>query len=259
MRKLIRAANHHRYWNRQVRFQKYLLQVPSFDRWLYVKLHALRVMGGEELGFLSSHVKPGMTVIDIGANIGLYSLILADLVGSAGRVHSFEPSPGLFAAALKNSQTNGRDGVLRIENIALGSRAGEATLYEAGFNSGDNRMVTSRSHKVGFPVRILPLDEVLPGVRVDWIKMDTQGWEAEVLRGMRETLRRNPDVRVYFEYWPAGLRHAGEKASAPLEILEGYGMSIFRPEVDSALSREELRRLEDGKGYTNLVAYRRGS
>src|SRR5262245_47092504 len=56
---------------------------PTFDRWLYVKLHALKWMG-EDVPWLTGQIKPGMTVVDAGANIGYYSLLFADLVGPKG-------------------------------------------------------------------------------------------------------------------------------------------------------------------------------
>lgn len=254
---LIRAVNRQPFWRRQTRCREFVLEVPSFDRWLYAQLIAFRLMGREEFRFFSRHLKPGMTVIDIGANIGVYSLVFADLVGESGRVLAYEPSVPLFEAAIKNIHRNGREGVIAIENLALGSMTGEAVLYEAAFNSGDNRLAPPSRHRDGRKVRISSLDDALPGdVRVDWIKIDVQGWEVEVFRGMAATLKRNPAVRVYFEYWPAGLRNAAQNESKLLEVLQGLGLSVFRPDDDHPLSLGEIQRLAPGKSSTNLVAYR---
>jgi tRNA A58 N-methylase Trm61 len=100
--------NHLPIWRRKVRMGDYAMQVTSFDRWLYVKLQALRLMGKDERDFLSRYVTPGMTVLDIGANIGLYSILSADRVGKEGAVFAFEPDPVLFEAALTNIRQNGR-------------------------------------------------------------------------------------------------------------------------------------------------------
>jgi FkbM family methyltransferase len=254
---MIRTAHWHSFWRHEVRLRHFVLVVPSFDRWLYAKLHWLRLMGQEEISFLSRHVKPGMTVVDVGANIGFYSLILADLVGELGRVFAFEPSPALFEAARKSVEVNGKGSTVVLENIALGSQSGEAVLYKPPFNSGDNRLVPSQSHRDGVRVRVSRLDDILPaGTHIDWIKIDVQGWEVEVLRGMTVTLHSNPWARLYFEYWPAGLRHAGQDGEKLIGTLHTMGLSVFRPDKERPLSEEELRRIAQTNKYVNLVAYR---
>src|SRR3954452_15137269 len=100
--RLVTTFNSLPVWRRQASVENYTIRVPTFDRWLYAKLHAFRLMGSEERKFLSNHLRAGMTVLDIGANIGLYSIFLADLVGTEGKVFGFEPDPVLFEAAVVN-------------------------------------------------------------------------------------------------------------------------------------------------------------
>lgn len=257
--RLITSFNRLPVWRRQVSLGNSSIQVPNFDRWLYVKLHALRLMGSEERNFLSRHVKRGMTVLDIGANIGLYSILLAELVGNEGRVFAFEPDPVLFQAALTNSRQNGRDGVIKIQNLALGSRTERATLYRRPFNSGDNRLSASPAHREAVAVNVGRLDDILSGEKIDFIKMDVQGWEAEVLRGMQQTVRNNPALTIYFEYWPEGLRKAGEELSSPLDILRQYEFTLFLPGQTEPLSNRELASLTkrySGNRFLNLLASR---
>ena len=253
----IRTANWHPFWRQEVRLRQFRLVVPSFDRWLYTRLHLLRLMGREEVSFFSHYVKPGMTVVDVGANIGLYSLVFASLVGDSGRVFAFEPSTALFEAARENMALNGKGRIVVLENIALGSQPWEAVLYKPPFNSGDNRLVPSRRHTSGLRVRVSRLDDALPpGTRIDWIKIDVQGWEVEVLRGMTATVGNNPWVRLYFEYWPAGLRHAGQGGEQLTRTLRTMGFSVFKPGREQPLSEDELRRIAPGNKGVNLVACR---
>lgn len=106
---------------------------------------------------------------------------------------------------------------------------------------------------MGVPVRIVRLDDVLPDCNVDWVKIDVQGWEAEVLRGMEQTLRKNPSTRLYFEFWPTGLRHAAEDPAALLDWLDDLGLSIYHPGGSVPLSKEEVLRLT-GTRFRNFVA-----
>jgi FkbM family methyltransferase len=246
-------------WKRRVRVGSYQIQVPNFDRWLYAKLHAIRAMGREERRFLSSYVTRGMTVLDIGANIGLYSLFLAELVGDQGQVLAFEPDPSLFEAALTNIRENGRENIINIQNLALGSQSGQASLYRSSFNSGDNRLSASRGHKDAVPVCVARLDDIVCDAKIDFIKLDVQGWEAEVMRGMQRTLRRNPELAIYFEYWPKGLRNAGEPPLAAMEVLGQSGFSVFHPDCLQPLSAQDVQDLErtySGNNSPNLLAKR---
>ncbi len=257
---MIRSFNRLPVWSRQVAVGNYFIQVPNFDRWLYVKLLSLQLMGREEREILSRHISAGMTIIDIGANIGLYSIFLADLVGPGGRVFAFEPDPVLFEAAVANCTQNGKGDVITLHNLALGSRAGHAALYRSGFNSGDNRLSASPKHRENVGVEIARLDDVLRGVKIDFVKMDVQGWEPEVLRGMEETLKSNPELTIYFEYWPEGLRRAGEHLSSPANILCGRGFKLFLPADEKApLSSkqiEDLGKKYSGNRFVNLLARR---
>lgn len=249
-----RAFNSNPIWNREVRFEQRTLRAPTFDRWLYVKLHKLGLMGKEDFEFFRTHLKPGMTVVDAGANIGLYSIVMADLVGPTGRIFAFEPSPTLFEAAIESIRRNGMQKIVRLENVGLGSKPGNAVLYRTNFNSGDNRLVSSSRHTDGVPVRIASLDDILPDYNVDWVKIDVQGWEFEVFRGMEKMLSRNRSTRLYFEFWPFGLRHAGEDPAALLQWLVKLDFAIYRPGADLPLNQEDIFRIAAGQTTVNFVA-----
>jgi FkbM family methyltransferase len=113
--------------------------VSSFDRYLYLGLHRWRIMGRRDRKALMSLVRSGMRVVDVGANIGLYTLLFADLVGDGGRVFAFEPEPQLCELLRHNCMINSVQNV-RIFECALGSVSGRSTLWRSAFNSGDNRL-----------------------------------------------------------------------------------------------------------------------
>jgi FkbM family methyltransferase len=216
-------------------------------------------MGSDERNFLSRHVTAGMTALDIGANIGLYSIFLAELVGTEGKVFAFEPDPVLFEVAIANAQQNEKDGIIKLHNLALGSEAAPGVLYRTSFNSGDNRLKASPAHQDAVAVHIARLDDLLPDVKIDFIKMDVQGWEAEVLRGMERILRTNAKLTIYFEYWPEGLRRAGEHLSAPIDILRQNGFQVFLPDQGEPLTDRQIENLGQkytGNRFVNLLAKR---
>ena len=241
------------------------LRAPTFDRWLALRLHQGRLMGVADAEFLRAHVRPGTNVVDIGANQGLYSLLLARLAGPEGTVWAFEPDDRLYAALEENVALN-RAGTIRAFHAALGASAGTMTLHRSLLNSGDNRLAAKASQagpREAVGIRVERLDNVLAGERVDFIKMDVQGWEMEVFRGMQGLLdaSRNTDLTIYFEFWPQGLRDAGSEPVETLEFLVANGFAIHYPRDDKLGSAApDWRALAAGlkpDTYINLCAVRK--
>ena len=262
---LLRWFNLHPVWQvPTTRVWGLKLRVPTADRWLALRLHQLRLMGVDDAKFLRAHVRPGMHVVDIGANQGLYSLLLARLTGEHGSVAAFEPDDLLYRALERNVALNGAANV-QTRHAALGSAAGTMVLHRSLLNSGDNRLSASAGEaglREGVTIRVERLDQALAGRRVDFIKMDVQGWEMEVFRGMQGLLDdpQNAAMTVYFEFWPRGLRDAGSEAMAPVDFLTGNGFAIYHPRRGELGS--EVKDLPaviaglKGDAYTNLCAVR---
>jgi FkbM family methyltransferase len=258
--KIIDRFNRHPFWRRETAACGKRLTVPTFDRWLYVQLHAVKWMG-RDVPWLAEHIRPGMTVIDVGANIGYYTLVFADLVGPSGRVIAFEPDPDLFNAAVENVRLNGKAGTVQLHNCALGAQPAELYLQRGQVNSGDNRLHRSDPGTArSVAVRVLRLDDVLSSEKVDWIKVDVQGWECDVFEGMDQTLVRNlKTLQICFEFWPHGIRQAGRDPREVLTILRKSGYSIYRRESSTQLTDAELESYSRSAGrltFLNLLAYR---
>jgi len=259
--RLIERLNRHPLWKREtVAAHGKKLTVPTFDRWLYAQLHAVGWMGGE-VPWLAEQIRPGMTVVDAGANIGYYTLVFADLVGPAGKVISFEPDPDLFEAASENVRRNGKSGMVELHNCALGAQPGELYLERGHVNSGDNRLRRSGPDMTrAVAVQVMRLDDVPASEKVDWIKVDVQGWECDVFEGMVQTLARNrKTLQICFEFWPHGIRQAGRDPIEVLEILRRCGYSVHHPGNPSPVTRAELERYcrEAGRmTFLNLLAHR---
>jgi FkbM family methyltransferase len=216
-------------WKWKLRVWDFQFVAPSLDRLAALFLHKCGLLGKAERLFFKQKLKPGMNVADIGANQGLYSLMFSRLVGETGTVIAFEPEPDMFAALETNISANS---IRNVEHhrLALGSKRGEAMLSRSLINGGDNRLSSGHSDATSMkkPVRIVTLDEIVEGRKIDFIKMDVQGWEWEAIQGMEATLQRNPTIGIHFEFWPAGLRRSGCEPLGLLQFLSQQGFQIHR-------------------------------
>lgn len=178
----------------------------------------------ETLAALQRWVHPGMTVVDIGANIGYFTVHFSRLVGDQGVVHAFEPEPLNFAMLAENVQMNGLSNVC-VHHAALGRERGHANLHLSDYNGGMHRLYPSvccSGPSVSVPV--LRMDDVLAGVKVDLIKIDIEGYEEPALLGAENCLRQNSSLKIISEYCPASMLEAGGSPSAFLHYLLGLGL-----------------------------------
>src|SRR5439155_15680161 len=154
----------------------------------------------------------GGVSVDIGANIGLHTVLMSDLTGPAGKVFAFEPEAGNFRLLKHNLNRNGSTNVTAIQ-AAVGGRNGTGHLAVNPLNFGDHRVAHgSPTGRAEVEVPITTIDESLrslPHGVVKLIKIDVQGYEWHVIQGMAETLRSNPDAILIVEIFPEGLAEAG--------------------------------------------------
>jgi len=158
----------------------------------------------KEVRFVERLLRPGMTVLDVGAHHGLYTLLLSKRVGRGGRVMAFEPSERECRRLAKHLRVN-RCRNVEVECCALGNEWGEADLFVVeGWRDWGNSLrppaVSEPTRRVRVPLR--KLDDVLEerGVqRVDFIKLDAEGSELAVLRGARRLLQTAPRPAILAE------------------------------------------------------------
>ena len=193
----------------------------------------------KEINFLRRFLKPGMTAIDIGANLGVYSLPLAGLVGPSGRVFSYEPGSEA-RTLLEHSRDLNRLRNLEVIGAALSDSAGEGHLAFAW--SSELRALGSAG--VGEPVRITTLD-LEDATQVwsspDFIKIDAEGEEERIIVGGRKFFATHSPL-VMFEI------KAGDKVNEQLRaIFPTIGYSLFRQLAGApVLVPEDARQPLDG-------------
>jgi FkbM family methyltransferase len=217
-------------------------------------MHKLGLLGREETLVLRQLLRPGMTALDLGANQGLYTLQIADLV-RPGKVFAFEPEPILYEQLTSNVAANRVNNVV-CRNLAVSSSEGWLTLRRGSMNWGDNRIVIGpASTPDQIQVNTVTLDDHFNDQIVDFVKIDIQGWEAEALSGARVLLERSTNLILMFELWPYGLLKAGSSAEALLGFLRGLGFHLWRIRKERLVNFEQNDLPDRNKelSYCNLV------
>jgi FkbM family methyltransferase len=175
-------------------------------------------------------LRPGQTFVDIGANVGWFSLLGASVVGPSGRVVAIEPNPQNVALLRKSAADNGFGNIDAV-CVALGEAPGAVALETDGSNG---RVVPvagppERPVEAAFVVACWPLDTVLASVgakQVDLIKLDVEGAEPLVLRGGAATIARDQPV-IISELYPLALDCSPwGSAAGYLEELRGFGYDL---------------------------------
>ena len=173
-------------------------------------------------------IRPGGCAVDVGANIGYYTLLLARGVGPRGRVYAFEPEPQNFSLLEKNVRSNGYANV-QLERKAASDTTGSLQLFVSRENQGDHRVYASPTESRGsVHIRAVRLDDYFRDEfpEIDLLKMDIQGAEGHALLGMSEMLRCRPPRAILTEFWPLGLKRAGSEAARILQLLEARGYRL---------------------------------
>jgi FkbM family methyltransferase len=158
---------------------------------------------GTDVRFFQQLLRPGLVVVDVGANIGIYTAVAASHIGSDGQVHSFEPLGEAQDNLRRTIQLNSFRNVT-VHPCAVSDQPGKAHLSRNLFNRGDNS-IFGKGNEV--EVTVSTLDAELPDAHVDIIKMDVQGAELHALRGGVQLLKRCQPL-VFMELDPEKLLQA---------------------------------------------------
>jgi FkbM family methyltransferase len=217
----------------------------------------------EETHFVEHFLRGGMTVLDIGAHHGYYTLLASKRVGRHGRVIAFEPSPRERKFLERHMSLNRCENV-NIEALALGSASGEADLFvvdgtETGCNSLRPPSVTQSVR--GFRVPLEQLDVYLEhkGVeKVDFIKLDAEGGELEILKGATKLLGRVPRPLILAEVQDVRTQPWGYEAREIIRFLSQRDFHWYRMQADGGLSALPLEESAYDGNFVAVPAERGG-
>ena len=244
-----------------VKIDKDTLFAKRLDRILALWLLKYNPARHKEASTLKHFIRPGWTIIDIGANLGYYTLVAARSVGREGHVIAFEPNSENFESLSRsiaaNSYTN-----IELHQTAVTQKSGIVRLYRSDANSGDHRIYDSGDGRIYEDVPGTSLDDFLKsGRRVDLIKMDIQGAEALALAGMRRVIAENYSCILISEFSPFHLRTSGTDPYRFLSMLQdfGYCLGIIDESSGNIISKEAdaLVKQCGKRGYINLFLRKR--
>lgn len=258
-----------------------------------IKEHGWYVDEQFDLEVFQKHLKAGMTLVDLGANVGFYTFLGRSLIGKGGRVFSFEPFPrnaGLIRAGIRE---NGYDNVILVE-AAVADRKGKAPFYlspdansehsllnlDFKYPDIDNYKMDAKPERA-IEIDVLTLDsffeETVGDFKVDFIKMDIEGSEYRAINGMRKIIQNNRDLTMLMEFWPNGFVKGDKDPYGFLKTLTDLGFAInIIDSIDKKIypiGIEELKGLESSRSkdprlqnavmqtwgwYTNLLCIKQG-
>lgn len=191
---------------------------------------------------LCSRIRPGDSIVEIGGYIGLYTIPMAKLVGPVGKITVLEPEPKNLRALKSHLKMNGISNV-KLIRVAAGDREGDINFAVDAFSSSHVEMRGKQK------VKIMKLDSILIQEKVDILKIDTEGYEAHVLRGavnLLQNVDRCPRA-IYIEVHPMFWPRYGTDDHDILDMLWTSGYGVYFPDG---------QRVESVTKYGEIIAFK---
>lgn len=236
-----------------VRTEAGYMLLPAEDHGLLI---AVMETGGQmepgTFAVASALLRPGGAFVDVGANVGTFTLPLARLVGAGGHVLALEPSPRVAALLAQTMALNGLSRTVAVEACAAGDADGVAQ-FSLSPQTTHSSLLPPEDASGAVEVPLRRLDGLLaPGRRVDLVKVDVEGAELQVWRGMKRVVADNPELAILLEYGPDHLRRAGMTPAGWFAELAADGHAAWV--VDEADGT--LRPPSEGLGDVNILLLR---
>ena len=182
-----------------------------------------------ESKIMEEKIEMGNIVVDVGANIGLHTLNMARIVGNAGQVLAFEPDPSNFEILKKNAKLNNYKNII-LEQKAVGDKHGRTTLYQSDHPGKHRIFPQTEQAKSQVQVELTNLDNYFDSDMIDkinFIKIDVEGMEFGVLKGMKNILKNNKNIKILFEFVPKDTIEAGFIPIELLNYLKSNGFKLY--------------------------------
>lgn len=174
-----------------------------------------------DMAFVLHALDPDDLFVDIGANIGSYTVLASGVVGA--RTVALEPVPATFERLSRNISANNMAARVTALNIGLGSS--EDRLTFSSENDTTNRVIEHYTNEPTIEVTVRRLDDVLEGAVPRIVKLDVEGWESEVLRGMPVTLADPALVAIITETNGSGTLYSNQNSDDVARVMHEHGFT----------------------------------
>ena len=220
------------------------------------------IYGESDTEFVKKVIKKNDIVLDIGANIGYYSLIFAKLVGDSGKVFSFEPESENFKILKKNIEVNGYNNVI-LEQKIVSNADGKSTLYVSE-KAGSHRIYKPDNYVESLEIESISMDSYIEKnniKKINFIKIDVEGAELNVLQGIQKILDSNKHIILFTEFSPNQIKSCGLKPVDMINFLTNNKFKIYFTQIKNNktifLDFEKIYSLNNYENKTiNLICSR---
>ena len=190
------------------------------------------VYGELDTKIIRDNIKEGDIVIDVGANIGYYTLIFAQLVGSSGKVFAFEPEPKNFEILKKNIEINNYQNIVAEQKI-VSDKSGIVKLFIAEHGIVGHRINQQKSSQKFIEVESIILDNYIKKLNLDskinFIKIDVEGSEPKVLEGAKGIMQKSNQLKIFTEFNRESVKEYGVEPKEMIDLLYRNGFKIYLP------------------------------
>ncbi len=204
--------------------------------------------------FISTCLGPGNVFLDVGSNLGYYSILGAFKVGNTGQVHAFEPSPAQFRHLQLNKSINQLTN-LKTNQTALADTSGDRSLYlTEGWNHGIHSLGKANGRTLPCKIKCTTLDAYVLANNlptIDLMKVDVEGAELLVFQGGARTLEKSPPRIIIFEACEELTTSLGYSTTDMGDFLRQFGYKLFRLEEAGPLVQVIGSLKEE---FSNIVA-----
>ena len=254
------------------------MQVPGLNEALRLNIHQgqdsgvsadireKRIWEPYETELIVNNLSSGDVFLDIGANIGYYTVIASCIVGDKGKVIAYEPDPDNYSLLEENIKLNLRYNIKAFQ-AALSDTDGRGYLYLNPENRGDHQLYDAGEERHKVEIDIFNAADHLSNItsKVDFIKLDTQGSEFKIVSRLSDLISANSaQIKLIIELWPYGLRKAGSSGGDLLDLLFSFGLACniidhlnfqlfpaVRSDFNEWLTKTDSE--ESNKGFFNLI------
>lgn len=202
--------------------------VNKHDRCVCWFIRLLGHWDSNETRVLEHIIKKGFKVIEVGANFGVHTLKMAQIVGEKGKIYAFEANPTVSKYLSQSIKINNLNSIVTLFEKAAGDIPGQSFLDFGIENIGGGHLVDYGSSS-SVKTEIVRLDDVIKEEHIDILKMDAEGFELKILKGSKSIIDKNIDhIIIMMEFIPTHLENQKSDPKELVKLLKSYGFNLWK-------------------------------